>query len=251
MISSAKIKFIHSLSRKKERTANGLFIAEGPKIVEELSQKLPCSFIVATESWLESHTEIDAEQKVCVNEDELKKVSLMQTPQEVLGLFRIPNNSGGIGLSEHKLCIALDGIQDPGNLGTIIRIADWFGIEHVFCSTGTADVFSPKAIQATMGAIARVQTHYVNLNQEIASLPSGIPVYGTFMNGKTIYNEELSKNGIIIMGNEGSGISPELERYITNRIGIPSFPPNRPTSESLNVAVATAIVCSEFRRRLL
>jgi len=146
------------------------------------------------------------------------------------------------------LCLALDEVQDPGNLGTIIRIADWFGIEHIFCSQGTADVYNPKVVQATMGALARVHVHYVNLSELIDSLPD-IPVYGTFLDGTNIYEQELSQTGIIVMGNEGNGISPEVRKVINRRLYIPNYPANRPTSESLNVAVATAITCAEFRRR--
>ena len=249
MISAAKIKLIHSLSRKKYRIENGLFLAEGPKLVDELSGRFPCTFAAGTAGWMEHHRGFRANQIECVSDTELAKASLLQSPQEVLALFRLPDTTGDIHIAEKELCLALDGVQDPGNLGTIVRIADWFGIEHIFCSTDTADVFNPKAVQATMGAIARVQVHYMHLTGEIAGLPAGVPVYGTFMDGKDIYSTELHKSGIIVMGNEGSGISPEMENLVTERIGIPSFPAGRATSESLNVAVATAITCSEFRRR--
>ena len=139
--------------------------------------------------------------------------------------------------------------QDPGNLGTIIRLADWFGIEDIFCSTGTVDVFNPKTVQATMGAIARVKVHYCDLPKLISSL-KGIPVYGTFLDGNIIYSETLSANGLIVMGNEGNGISREVEALINRRLYIPNYPQERETSESLNVAIATAVVCAEFRRRL-
>ena len=148
-----------------------------------------------------------------------------------------------------SLCLALDNIQDPGNLGTIIRLADWFGIEDIFCSTGTVDVFNPKTVQATMGAIARVKVHYCDLPKLISSL-KGIPVYGTFLDGNVIYSETLSANGLIVMGNEGNGISREVEALINRRLYIPNYPQERETSESLNVAIATAVVCAEFRRRL-
>jgi TrmH family RNA methyltransferase len=149
---------------------------------------------------------------------------------------------------ERSLCLALDDVQDPGNLGTIIRIADWFGIEDIFCSRGTVDVYNPKVVQATMGAIARVRVHYVDLPEFIASMGS-TPVYGTFLDGKDMYGCQLSGNGLIVMGNEGNGISGEIERMVNNKLYIPNYPAERATSESLNVAVATAIVCAEFRRR--
>ena len=148
----------------------------------------------------------------------------------------------------HKLSLVLDAIQDPGNLGTIIRIADWFGIENIFCSDDTADVYNTKTVQATMGALCRVNVHYANII-DLITQNSNSPIYGTFLNGDNIYRESLSSKGFIVMGNEGKGIRPEVEKLITHRLYIPNFSPNSTTSESLNVAVATAVVCSEFRRR--
>ena len=148
------------------------------------------------------------------------------------------------------MCLALDDIQDPGNLGTIIRLADWFGIEHIFCSQGTVDVYNSKVIQATMGALARVKVHYCNLPELISSLKD-VPVYGTFLDGENIYDKPLSENGLIIMGNEGNGVSKEVSQLINNKLYIPNYPSGRTTSESLNVAIATAVVCAEFRRRLM
>ena len=150
---------------------------------------------------------------------------------------------------KRNLCLALDDVQNPGNLGTIIRLADWFGIEDVFCSLKTADVYNPKTVQATMGAMARVRVHYVDLFSLIDALPKDVPVYGTFLDGKYIYETELKQNGLIVMGNEGNGISDGVASLVTDRLYIPNFPPGRNTSESLNVAIATAVVCSEFRRR--
>ena len=150
---------------------------------------------------------------------------------------------------EHQLCLALDGIQDPGNLGTIIRIADWFGIEHIFCSHETADAYSPKVIQATMGSINRVKIHYVNLSTLLANLSAEYPVYGTLLNGKDIYQQPLTGHGLIIMGNEGNGISPEIRSKINRKLFIPNFPQGRKTTDSLNVAIATAVTCAEFRRQ--
>lgn len=252
MLSASKIKLIHSLAQKKYRNESGLFLAEGVKLVEELlySGRFECTFIAGTVKWEESHPNVTADQTVTVTPEELKKASLLQTPQEVLALFRMPERHCDICIAGQQLCLALDGVQDPGNIGTIVRLADWFGIEHIFCSSNTVDIFNPKAVQATMGAIARVSVHYTDLKAALACLPSSVPVYGTFMNGKDIYHERLSRNGIIIMGNEGSGISDEIEHLVNVRIGIPSYPTGRATSESLNVAMATAIVCSEFRRRL-
>lgn len=251
MISAAKAKLIHSLTRKKARLESGLFVAEGPKLVGELGSSFKCVYLAATREWIDSCYTGFSPEVQCVTREELCRASLQQSPQEVLALFRIPERECSMNIAGKELCLALDGVQDPGNLGTIVRIADWFGISHIFCSPETADVFNPKAIQATMGAAARVSLHYIDLKAGIESLPKGIPVYGTFMDGTDIYKSELSENGIIVMGNEGNGISPEIRQLVSKRIGIPSFPAGRPTSESLNVAVATAIVCSEFRRKTL
>ncbi len=147
------------------------------------------------------------------------------------------------------LNLALDGVQDPGNLGTIIRIADWFGIENIYCSPETADVYNPKVVQATMGSIARVKVLYGDLMALFASLPADVPVYGTLLDGEDIYAQQLDNRGFIVMGNEGKGISPELTQRVNRRLLIPNFPPERPTADSLNVAIATAITCSEFRRQ--
>jgi TrmH family RNA methyltransferase len=149
-----------------------------------------------------------------------------------------------------ELCIVLDGVQVPGNLGTIIRLADWFGIHHIICSEDTADAFAPKVIQATMGAITRVALHYTNLTRFLSSFPQGIPVYGTFLEGENIYGKTLAPNGLLIMGNEGNGIRPETQAYINQKLFIPPHPAGCETSESLNVAIATAICCAEFRRQL-
>lgn len=249
MLSAAKIKLIHSLAHKKFRTESGLFLAEGTKLNDDLNGRFECALIAATEEWFESRRGFKAEQSFAVTPDELKKASLLQAPQEVLGLYRIPHNDYEPDVAEKDLCLALDGIQDPGNLGTIVRLADWFGIEHLFCSRNTVDIYNPKSVQATMGAIARVKVHYVNLSDFIGNQPEGVPVYGTFMDGNDIYCDGLSRNGIVIMGNEGSGISDEIGKMVTRRLGIPNYPKGRPTSESLNVAMAASIVCSEFRRR--
>ena len=185
-----------------------------------------------------------------VEQEELSRASLQKTPQEVLAIFEQPVYESDSKVISESLCLALDNVQDPGNLGTIVRLADWFGIEDIFCSAGTVDIFNPKTVQATMGAIARVRVHYCDLPELISSL-KGIPVYGTFLNGNVIYSETLSANGLIVMGNEGNGVSTEVEALINKRLYIPNYPHERETSESLNVAIATAVVCAEFRRRLL
>ena len=249
MISKARIKQIHGLERKKMREREGLFVAEGPKLVGELMAVMQPTYVAATETWIGGNegklANVVTER---VTDDELRRASLMQHPQEVIALFRIPNLCADLAAEARKgLVLAIDGVQDPGNLGTIVRLADWYGIRHIFCSVDTADIFNPKATQATMGALARVGVHYVSLGRELALADS--PVYGTFLDGENIYDQQLTSTGVIVMGNEGQGISPSVSHLVSHRLFIPPFPPGRTTVESLNVAVATAVVCAEFRRR--
>ena len=248
-LSKNKIKYIHSLELKKNRKAEHVFLAEGPKLVGDLLGHFPCRFLAGTAEWFSSAPSIQAEEMVEVTEEELARASLLKTPQQVLGVFGQRDEAMDPAILSHSLCLALDGVQDPGNLGTIVRLADWFGIEHIFCSPNTADVYNPKTVQATMGALARVQVHYIALADFLQSLPADIPVYGTFLDGKNIYTQPLSAHGIIVMGNEGNGICPAVSQHINRRLYIPSYPPSRSTSESLNVAIATAVVCAEFRRQ--
>ena len=253
MISKAKIKYIRSLELKKNRTADGLFVAEGPKVVGDLMPTMRLRYVVATESWLKAnHTKIPAEVEVFdVTEEELRKVSYLQTPQEVLAVFELPgsNASSAIEFPKDKLSLALDGVQNPGNLGTIIRISDWFGISTIICSKETVDAYSPKVVQATMGSISRVRVIYTDLKTLLTTLPKDIPVYGTFLDGESIYTTSLSANGLIIMGNEGNGISASIRGLINRKLLIPPYPSHRKTAESLNVAIATAVTVAEFRRR--
>lgn len=250
MLSKNKIKYIHSLELKKNRKEEQVFIAEGHKLVEDLVGHFPCKLLVATSVWLSQHPSVEADEIIEVTQEELSKASLQKTPQGVLAIFKQPQYAYSLDDISKGLCLALDDVQDPGNLGTIIRLADWFGIEHIFCSQGTADVYNPKTIQATMGAIARVKVYYCDLVTLIRSLKD-IPVYGTFLDGDNIYGKPLSANGLIVMGNEGKGVSPEVASLINERLYIPNYPMERTTSESLNVAIATAVVCAEFRRRMV
>ena len=250
MLSKNDIKNIKSLDLKKFRDEKRLFVAEGHKLVGELLGVFRCVLLVATDEWLAGHSRIAAERIEPVTPDELKRASLLRSPQDVLAVFCMPDDNTAMKTAASKnLVLALDDVQDPGNLGTIIRLADWFGIKDIFCSKGTADVFNPKAVQATMGAVARVKIHYTDLAKELSALPSSVPVYGTFLEGDIIYDTPLSENGVIIMGNEGNGISKEVGKTVNRKLFIPAWPAGAATSESLNVAIATAIVCSEFRRR--
>ena len=252
MLSKNLIKLIRSLDVKKFRKETNLFVAEGEKLVNDLLVSgVECYKIIATEKQVSSLKSKKDVELIIVTDDELKKVSFLKSPQGIIGVFKQKNNKPDSNTPKHKLCLALDDVQDPGNLGTIIRIADWFGIEDIYCSIGTVDVYNPKTVQATMGAISRVNIYYVELPNFLASLEKSTPVYGTFLNGKEIYDHKLSNNGIIDMGNEGNGIGKDCEEFIDERIFIPNYPTGRTTSESLNVSTATAIVCAEFRRRSL
>ena len=252
MLSKAKIKLIQGLELKKKRREEGLFVAEGPKVVGDLLPYFSCQLIVANSTWIQRNPHVNATEIVEATDEELRKASFLKSPQEVLALFKLPTNDAPQDIAEKELCLALDDVQDPGNLGTIIRVADWFGIRHIFCSLGTADAFSPKTVQASMGAIARVKLHYVDLPEYLSKIKVSapqVPIYGTFLEGSNIYAEPLSETGIIIMGNEGNGISARTEEAVTHKILIPNYPEGCATSESLNVAIATAITCAEFRRR--
>lgn len=254
MLSKNKQKLIRSLDRKKNRDAEGLFLAEGPKLVTELLAHFRCRLLVGEPAVLSKvpFEENAVAERVEVTAEELARVSLQRAPQGVLAVFEKLQPVAAQSLlpvAGRSLCLALDGVQDPGNVGTIVRIADWWGIEHVICSHDTADVFAPKTVQSTMGALGRVGVHYTDLPAWLDALPAGTPIYGTLLDGDNLYDSELTPHGIIVMGNEGNGLSAAVRERVSHRLLIPSFPPDRPTSESLNVAVATAVTCAEFRRR--
>jgi len=248
MLSNAKLKWIHSLEQKKFRQQYGLFIAEGNKLNADILGLLPCRLLITTNEWFGTHSSIKAEEIITVEKETIYKISLQKSPQDVLGIYEIPNPTLNAEQLKGNISLVLDNIQDPGNLGTILRIADWFGIKHVICSIGTVDAFSPKTVQATMGAIGRVNIHYVELISFLAE--SKLPIFGTFLEGETIYNCTLTTEGLIVMGNEGNGISDAVMKLVTKKLYIPDYPFGKTGSESLNVSIATAIVCSEFRRRL-
>lgn len=251
MLSKNQIKFIQSLARKKGRVESGCFLAEGNKLVEDTLHAFECRMLVATPQWWAQHVHVQADVKVEASRDELSRVSQLTTPQDVLAVYVMPQRSLDVELLHDELSLVLDTVQDPGNLGTIIRIADWMGIRHIICSPETADVYNPKVVQATMGALARVVLHYTPLVPFMELIKDSMPVYGTYLDGENIYSKPLSMHGLIVMGNEGNGISSALEPYISHRLYIPNYPQGAVTSESLNVAVATAITCAEFRRREL
>ena len=249
MLSKAKIKFIRSLSQKKERYEQGLFIAEGNKLVSDTLMSFKCRLLVATTQWLSQHNTTQCQEVIEATHEEIEKASLMQSPQDVIAVYEMPDNKVYHSTLQDKLVLALDCVQDPGNLGTIVRIADWYGIDTILCSEGCADIYNPKTIQATMGALARVKVVYVNLRETLETINK--PIYGTFLDGENIYKTSISNDAVIVMGNEGNGISKEIESIVTHKILLPPYPANSETVESLNVAVATAITCAEFRRALV
>lgn len=240
MVSKSQVKLITSLIQKKYRKQHQLFIAEGVKVIEELlNSNLQLDHIYMTE---EMFFNVSKEQKSIISENDLKKISALTTANDCLAVFKIPQERSII---TQGLIVALDDIRDPGNLGTIIRLCDWFGISQIVCSEQTVDVYNPKVVQATMGSIARVNISYVNLEVYLANTKTTI--FGTFMEGENIYKTTLPQEGIIVLGNEANGISKGVEDLVTQKIAIPRFG-NLQQTESLNVATATAIILSEFKR---
>lgn len=255
MIGKNKIKLIKSLEFKKYRTEHNLFLAEGNKMVTELiASEIQLVLLIGTSDFLtrimapvQESTEI-----VETSREEIRKASLLKNPQDALALCRIPKHDLHLADPSSDWVLALDNLQDPGNLGTIVRIADWFGINDIVCSAGSVDMYNPKAVQATMGSICRVRVHYTELPEFVMKCNGkGLFTGGTFMDGENLFNTELPDNGLIIMGNEGHGIGRELEEGINHRLSIPFVAYGRSRAESLNVAAATALVCAEIRRKNL
>ncbi len=233
MITKAQIKFVKSLQQKKFRDESGCFVAEGDKLISELRKAFEIELLITPET---------------ASAKEIEQMSGMRTPQGSIAVFKQRTKDKGQKTKDLNLCLALDNVQDPGNLGTIIRTADWFGIRDIICSPNTADCYNPKVVQATMGALARVHIHYTDLPEWLSQQPKDTPIYGTLLDGENIYHTSLTPHGIIIMGNEGNGISDDVKAYINRKILIPPYPADATTVESLNVAIATAITLAEFRR---
>jgi len=238
MLSKNQVKLITSLKQKKYRLQHNLFVAEGIKTTNELLQ----SHFKLHHLFTTTNFNINAINETLISEAELKKISFLKTPNKALAIFEIPKTKS---IDESKLIVALNDIRDPGNLGTIIRLCDWFGVVDLVCSKETVDCFNPKVIQATMGSIARLNVSYVNLTDFLSQTKT--EKFGAFMNGKNIYSKSLPNNGILVLGNEANGISDAVSRLIDQRISIPRFG-NLQETESLNVATATAILLSEFKR---
>ena len=240
MISKSDIKFIKSLNQKKYRQKEGCFIVEGIKGIEEF---LKSSFKLKKIFSLTDCFNSPENLTQIVTQNELKKISNLVSPNQAVALFEIPPKKT---ISESGLIISLDDVRDPGNLGTIIRLCDWFGIKEIVCSLKTVDCFNPKVVQASMGSLTRVDLHYVDLNQWLKTIK--LPKIGTFLNGENIYQTTLPEEAVIILGNEANGISNDIQELIDMKITIPQFGHQLQT-ESLNVATATAITLSEFLRR--
>ncbi len=257
MLSKNKIKFINSIKKKKYREIHQCFFVEGEKMVDELLKSdLQIIEIFSTQDWLHNNQDITTLKKhfeiTEITENELKKISSLSTPNKVLAIANQPSNPLNFNAIQSELSLFLDNIHDPGNLGTIIRIADWFGIKNIFCSQESVDLFNPKVVQSTMGSIFRVNVHYVDSIKFLSELNTitDYNIYGTFLEGDNIYNEKLSPSGLIIMGSESHGISNEIKPFIHKKLFIPGYPKDLRTTESLNISVATSILCSEFRRRI-
>jgi TrmH family RNA methyltransferase len=251
MLSKNQMKWIRSLESRKRRDETGLFVAEGNKLVADMLPFFRCELLVAKPCWMATQGDLRVGELVAADDRDIAGASLLRNPQDVIAVFVQPERRLSLGLERLRddLTLALDGVQDPGNLGTMVRLADWLGIRTLVCSPDTVDVFNPKTVQATMGGLARVRVFYEPLPALLRDLGDGVPVYGAFLDGRPIYGERLSARGLIVMGNEGNGIRPEVERLVTHRLCVPNFPPGAESTESLNVAVAAAIVCSEFRRQ--
>ncbi len=235
-----EIQFIRSLHDKSGRTEHGLFLAEGAKLISEIQESnLTIKKIYATDG-----VNFDAE---IVSPKEMERLSALKSANNSIAVIEIPRYKLDAKSLCGKLVLALDEVQNPGNLGTIIRLADWFGVEDIICSPTTTDLYNPKVIQATMGAIARVRVHYTPLVPFLEECD--MTIYGTLLDGQNIYDHSLQSSGVIVMGNEGRGLSPEVKSLVNEQLYIPPYPADNSSSESLNVAIATAIICSEFRRR--
>lgn len=240
MVSKNQIKTITALQQKKYRKEQNLFFAEGIKVVQEL---LNSNFVLHHLYTVDDVFSTVSDDKITlINDTELQKITALATPNTCLAIFEIPFIESVLN---DGLIVALDDVRDPGNMGTIIRLCDWFGISRIICSIECVDVFNPKTVQATMGSIARVTVEYADLKEYLSQ--TKLPVYGTFMDGENIYTQQLPGSGIIVMGNEANGISNGVERLVTRKIAIPRFG-NLQQTESLNVATAAAIILSEFRR---
>lgn len=242
MLSKSQIKLITSLAKKKYRKQHELFVVEGVKSISEfLKSDFQLQQLFSTE---DDVFNVDDSKCSFITETELKKISFLTTPNKALAIFKTPKSRP---VDTNQLIVALDNVSDPGNLGTIIRLCDWFGVMDLVCNSATVDCYNPKVVQASMGSLTRVNIIYLDLENFLKEL-SQIPIYGTFMNGENVYSSKIDKKGVLVLGNEANGISQNIEELVTNKISIPQFGAIQET-ESLNVATATSILLSEFKRR--
>jgi TrmH family RNA methyltransferase len=249
MLSKSHIKLVQALKLNKYRKQTGLFIAEGPKVVNELIQSRFKVHAVFTTPDFQSPL-LDDNLLFHISQKELERMSQLKTPNQVLAIFHTENTENTIVPLPKDLTIILDDIRDPGNMGTIIRTADWYGIQQLVCSENCVDIYNPKVVQATMGSLSRVNVYYTNLDNYLAELPQSIPTYGAVMGSTSVYTLKLPVVAALIIGNESHGISQHLLAQIKHKVSIPSFKKSsQPGAESLNASVATAILCSEFRRQ--
>lgn len=245
-MTKAEIQQLRALKDKRARDEERVFIAEGEKLVGEI---LDSQFVVR--KVYSTDERLRGANVEHVTKQEMERISQLTTPTTTLAVVEQPRHTLSPSHLRGKLTLALDGVQNPGNMGTIMRLADWFGVEDIICSRECADCYNPKVVQATMGAILRVRVHYVDDLAKILgdAKNMGLNIYGTLLDGGNIYGESLTQEGIIVMGNEGRGVSAECREMLTHKLLIPPYPADSPTSESLNVAMATGIILSEFRRR--
>lgn len=255
MFTKNKIRLIRSLILKKNRYAEGLFVAEGEKLVIDLIEsKLSLHELYCTHEIFSELIKLNVNPDLIteLKKGEMERITALKSTPEVIALFKIPGTNLNWEEIKNNLSVVLDSVQDPGNLGTIVRLADWFGIKNIICSEDCADLFNPKTVQATMGAIARLNVHYLTLEEFLEeAIKLNLPVYGTFLKGENLFTTTLTPNGIIVIGNEGNGISKEIETLIDRKISIPAYPEGNSGTESLNAALAASIVCAEFRRRII
>ncbi len=251
-ISKNKVREFAMLQQKKFRDIENIFIVEGEKIVNELLNfNYENTIVIATENWISNNYKLLNNIELYEAElNDLKKISSLKTPNQVIAIATKKLSFIEKQLLQENLSLVLDDIQDPGNLGTIIRLADWFGIENIICSQNTVDLYNPKVIQATMGSFLRVNINYINLELLLDEMKQiqNFNIYGTFIHGESIYKAKLKNSGFIVLGNESKGISANIEKYITDKISIPNYSKKEIKTESLNAAVAGAIICSEFKR---
>lgn len=249
-INNGIIKVVRSLAVKKYRDDERLFVAEGTKCVRDTWDYFKCKWLICTRAWHDRLANATMHDKIVLaNNQQMAKMSQFSNPSDVIAVYEMPEKEIDEKEVRDGLNIVLDNVQDPGNLGTIIRLADWYGIKNIFASIGTVDVYNHKVVQATMGAVSRVKVHYCDVPNLLEEY-NDLPVWGTFLDGDNIYQSELDNKGFVVFGNEGQGIGQKVAKLVTKRLLIPSWNSGE-TSESLNVGVATAVVISEFRRSVL